>query len=330
MELFAHDTPCELNINEHEASLASSSRMELPRISRGDSRLSAELHQTIEAQQIETASEKGMMRLSPQPLSWRQITKSPVHDFPIRDEILFQYAPSLNGLKILEIGPGSGFTAFRLAPTVERLTLVDFAKTTIADLQKQFCGNENIRLIQSDVCQMNFAVQVGQDHDFVFALDMFEYVPDESAALMNLASVIRPQGSAFLSFPNFAPPRGDGATWYAHRHTLEESLRRAGFQRWEVFTVRLKPYQSLIYTVMHEWPLKLYRRLRRKEGAQLPQTYEATWAFQNRKRFERIKPLIHLYWALMSLLLRLGGDPFRSEPAPEEILSRQLVVIGWK
>jgi 2-polyprenyl-3-methyl-5-hydroxy-6-metoxy-1,4-benzoquinol methylase len=292
--------------------------------------MSAELHQAIEAGQLEVVHDKSKMRLHRRTLSFREIIKSPLHDFPIRDEILFQYAPPLNGLKILEIGPGSGFTAFRLASTVERLTLLDFAETTVVDLQQQFRNNENIRLIQADICQKNLAARIEQDHDFVFALDMFEYVPDESAALMNLASMICPQGSVFLSFPNFAPPRGDGVTWYAHRRSLEESLVRAGFQRWELFTVRLKPCQSLVYTLMHEWPLKLYRRLRKSRGAQHPQTYEATWAFQNRKRLENIKPFVHLYWTLTNFLMRIGGDLFESEPAAEEILSRQLVVIAWK
>ena len=37
--------------------------------------------------------------------------KAPLHDFPIRDEILYQYLPLARDMDVLEVGPGSGVTA---------------------------------------------------------------------------------------------------------------------------------------------------------------------------------------------------------------------------
>ncbi len=47
--------------------------------------------------------------------AWTLRGAAPVHDFPIRDEILFQFTPPISGGKYLEIGAGSGYTAYCLA-----------------------------------------------------------------------------------------------------------------------------------------------------------------------------------------------------------------------
>src|SRR6202158_613126 len=53
------------------------------------------------------------------------IWKSPLNDFPIRDEILYQYLPFSRDMDVLEIGPGSGFTAYWLGWGSCLLTPVD-------------------------------------------------------------------------------------------------------------------------------------------------------------------------------------------------------------
>jgi len=269
------------------------------------------------------------VRLPRRKLKWSEILAAPVHDFPIRDEILHQFVPKLPGLKLLEVGPGSGFTAYTLCISVEQLTLVDCAEGTVSDLQEKLGLSGNVRLMRFDICQPGMAAHLGETYDLVFGLDMFEYVSNELQGMKNLADVTRSGGVMFLTFPNFIPPRGDGVTWYVHRLELQKSLSRAGFRRWEILCVSLKPYARAVFTVMHEWPLRLYRRLRKK-NAVTPQTYESTWAFQNRRRLQRSKPLLLCYWALLKFILRLGGELFQAKAAPENLLSRQLVVLAWK
>jgi ubiquinone/menaquinone biosynthesis C-methylase UbiE len=270
------------------------------------------------------------LRLPRRSLGWSELLAAPIHDFPIRDQILHQYAAKLPGLKILEVGPGSGFTVYTLLPCIEQMTLVDYAEITLTELREKLGTNEKLRFVQSDISQPGLAARLGETYDFVFGLDMFEYVTDRERGLENLAAVTSPNGVMFLTFPNFAPPRGDGNTWYLHRCELEDSLRRAGFRRWEILCVALKPYASAIFTLMHEWPLKLYRYVRKQDKSGQPQTYEGTWAFQNRDKLQRMRSLLNIYWAILGAVLRLGGEPFQATPAPEDLLSLQLVVLGWK
>jgi SAM-dependent methyltransferase len=292
--------------------------------------MTTEAQSIIEFKQRASSDYGKQCRLPRRSLRFSEILDAPVHDFPIRDEILHQYTPPLQGLKILEVGPGSGFTAYSLLPHIDRLTLVDFTETTLTDLRQKLGSDGKTRFIQADICQPGLIARVGETYDFVFGLDMFECVSDGARGLENLAAVTNSGGVMFLTFPNFPPPRGQGLTWYTHRRDLEESLARAGFQRWEISCVWLRPYANTVFRMMHEWPLNLYRRLRKKNKTEQPQTYESTWAFQNRDSLQRMKPLLHVYWTVLGVLLRLGGAPFLAEPAPEELRWRQLVVIAWR
>ena len=261
---------------------------------------------------------------------WSDLWKAPLHDFPIRDEILYQYLPLAAESDILEVGPGSGFTAFRMARHVRRLTLMDAAPGPLAKLQEQLGHLPGLILVCADVTRAGLAERLGQRFDAVYALDVFEYLADPATALRNFADVLRPQGELFLTYPNVPPPEGDGVTCFARLAELEELLERAGFRRWQVFAVRLRPYAAAIYRVFHEWPLQLYRQLRRPNREARPQTYDATWAFQHQSRLHRYKLLLHLWWLLVEGVMRLRGDLFTAEPVRDEILGRQLVVRAWR
>ena len=87
-------------------------------------------------------------------------------------------------------------------------------------------------------------------------------------------------------------------------------LGAAGFRRWEIFAIRVRPYARGVYAVGHEWPLNLYRRLRKSNPAGHPQSYEATWAFQNRKRWSQYRGILHFWWGVLAGVIRMGGRSF--------------------
>lgn len=254
------------------------------------------------------------------------IFRAPLHDFPIRDEILSQYLPLAAGVDALEVGPGSGFTAFRLARRLRHVTLLDVAPLAIEELRRTLGRQPNIRFVCADVTAPGLADDLGRTYDAAFGLDMFEYVKDPAACLRNLAAVLRPGGELLLTFPNVPPPAGDGATWFTDLAALEAMLADAGFARWRIFAVRPRRLAAAVHAVMHDWPLRLYRHLRSGDKQARPQIYEATWAFQHRRRLARLKAGLHLYWLVLGLAMRLAGDIFVAEPVGDRPLGRQLVV----
>jgi SAM-dependent methyltransferase len=257
---------------------------------------------------------------------WSHVFESPLHDFPIRDEILFQFLALAPGCDVLEIGPGTGFTAFRLASQVGHMTLLDVAPRAVEELRQTLAHIPNIRFVCADVAGPDLIGQLERKFDAAYGLDMLEYVTDPAACLANLASALRPGGQLLLSFPNVPPPDGDGVTWFTDLAVLEAMLERAGFASWSIYAVRLRRVTAALYAVLHEWPLRLYRRVRRSDRRARPQIYEATWAFQHRQRLSRYKTGLHLYWLLLGWTMRLAGSVFVTETIGDRPLGRQLVI----
>jgi SAM-dependent methyltransferase len=261
---------------------------------------------------------------------WDDISKAPLHDFPIRDGILCQFLPFTRDMSVLEIGPGSGFTAFWLSPFLAKMTVLDVTPEVIVNLRRQLKDVPNLSFCSRNLSSDERPLRTEGDFDAVFALDVFEYVPKPEVALRNLSATLRPGGELFLTFPNVPPPVGDGITYFESAREIAALLDSAGFRQWEISTVRKRPFARAAYELLHEWPIKAMRALRARDGASRPQTYEATWAFKKRRKLERAKPVLHFYWIILEYALRLGGPVFEIEPASDRILGRQTVVRAWK
>jgi len=258
------------------------------------------------------------------------IWKAPLNDFPIRDEILYQYLPFSLNMDVLEIGPGSGFTAYRLARQVRSLTLIDVAAKSLAKLSKQLQPLATVYYVCADPARPGLATGLMERFDAVFALDVFEYVVDPATCLQNLSQVLRSGGELFLTYPNVPPPAGDGVTYFSQKSELADLLARAGFRWWEIFAVRQRPFARWVYLVAHELPLRVYRQLRSGKPNGRPQTYEGSWVYKHLEKLERYKIPLHLFWFMLGQTMRLGGDIFGTEPVSDEILGRQLVIRASK
>ena len=263
-------------------------------------------------------------------LTWAELCQSPLHDFPIRDEVLYQYLDWSPDLNVLEIGPGSGFTAFWLCRQVRQMTLLDAAAQTIDDLRAQLGSLPNVDLVAADAAQPGLAALLKSRFDVAFGLDVFDLIPDPIGTLRNLGESLKPGGQLLLSFPNVPPPRAKGVTCFARTEEIELLLKNAGFARWEICNIRLAGYAAGAYEALHERPLRLFRRLRRSEKNGRPQVYDATWAFRNRGAIGRYKSLVHLYWKVVDWALRQRGPIFVQDLNRQSILNGQLLVRAWR
>ncbi len=283
---------------------------------------------------LQTAGSVIQQRL-PLPAAGRQrrasrfsdIWKAPLSDLPIRDEILYQYLPLSPELEVLEVGPGTGFTAYRLARLVKSLTILDVAAPNIARLRRSLTL-PNVELVCADLCAPGLAPVLKRQFDVVEAIEVLEFLPDPGIALKNMAAVLRPGGRLFLQFPNYAPPRNHGVTYFERWVDLHNLLRDAGFNHCEVYSLRLRPFAEFLFQNLHERPLNFYRRLRRDERPNRPQTFQDVWTFQQGARLERYRWALHAVWTMLMGACRLGGDCFTRRPAGEDIMNRNLLVIA--
>jgi SAM-dependent methyltransferase len=254
--------------------------------------------------------------------------RAPLHDFPIRDEILFQYLPLSRDMDVLEVGPGSGITAFRWAPQLGSLTLLDFAPGNIARLESRLGHLGNVRFHCADICKPEVGSALSDRFDAAYAIEVFELLPDPATCLNNLAALLRPGGRLLLQFPNYPPPRNPGVTYFSTRPELERLLKTAGFGSWSIDALRLRPHARFVYQTLHERPLRLYRRLRARTGHERPLVYDQSWAFSKGRRVESYRAVVHSAWAALSAAMRLGGDCFERHPLGADILNYNLLLLA--
>jgi SAM-dependent methyltransferase len=255
--------------------------------------------------------------------------KAPLHDFPIRDELLYQYLPLGPDMDVLEVGPGSGNTAFRMARRVNRLTVLDMAPGNISRLRVALGDQPSLSFVCADICQPRLANSFTDRFDAIYAIEVLELVPDAGAALRNMAALLRPGGQVLIQFPNYPPPRNPGITYFRTRAELDHALQESAFSHWSLYSLRLTPYAQALFNAFHERPLALYRRLRLRTGQQHhPLAYDQTWAFQGGHRLGPYKPLLHGAWMALSAVMRLGGDCFERTPLKDEILNRNLLLLA--
>jgi SAM-dependent methyltransferase len=256
------------------------------------------------------------------------IWRAPFTDLPIRDEMLFQYLPLPESAEVLEIGPGSGFTAFRFSRLVKQLVLVDIASENIERLRNSLKPVTNLGFVCWDMSTPGLAEKLGRKFDVVESIEVLEFVPKPATALRNMADALRPGGTLFLQFPNYRPAISHGVTFFEKRSELDETLEQAGFESWEIFQLNLRPFAGWIYRIFHEKPINFYRRRQRSNRPDRPQTYDSVWTFQNRGKLDRYRSVLYVCWMIMITIMRLGGDCFRRACLGEDIMDRNLLVIA--
>jgi SAM-dependent methyltransferase len=254
--------------------------------------------------------------------------RAPLTDLPVRDELIRQYIPLSPQMEVLEIGPGSGFPAYRMARVVASLTLLEVAAGNAAILQQRFAAVPNVEVVQGDLCGKGLGEKHGCKYDAAIAIEVFEFLADPATALHNVAAMLRPGGFFFMQFPNYEHPAWP--TFYRTRQQLEAQLSAAGFAGWKIYSLRLSPWSQRLFQWLHEFPLQLYRGYQRsqKRRPQSPHRYDETWAYSHTGRLEAFKVPINLYWAAIMILMRLGGDVFCRTECGDEILGKNLFVVA--
>lgn len=271
-----------------------------------------------------------MARRTPARLTWRisDLWRAPLTDLPVRDELIRQYVPLHREMHLLETGPGSGFASWRLARLVENFAVLEVSAANAAAIERRLPRGTRFAMIHDDLCRAGLGVQYAASFDAILCIEVLEFLGDPATALTNMVRMLCPGGVLYMNFPNYET--GLWPTFYRTRSEFDGQMRDAGFASWETYELCLARWPQFLYRMLHEFPLAVYRRRERtrRRRPDAPQSYEQTWAFHHGGSFERIKLPLHLYWACVMLLMRLGGDVFQRVKCDDEIFNRNLFVVA--
>jgi ubiquinone/menaquinone biosynthesis C-methylase UbiE len=92
--------------------------------------------------------------------------------------------------RVLEVGPGPGtWTKLLLeANPTAQYTLVDISREMLAQAREALAGRANVAFVESNL----LAFEAPQSFDFFFSSRAIEYMPDKSAAMRKIASLLVP------------------------------------------------------------------------------------------------------------------------------------------
>jgi SAM-dependent methyltransferase len=168
------------------------------------------------------------------------------------------------GPRVLNAGAGQGTFSLRLAERGFDVTSADASPAAVAVLEERVGGD----VAQADVTDLPFA---GETFDAAVLGEVLEHIPDDSAALREVARVVRPDGVLAVSVPADPARFGPSDCWAGHvrRYTkpqLVGACEESGFG-----VVRCVGWGFPVSALYHR---HLYERRLDRQGSAAPRRWE--------------------------------------------------------
>jgi SAM-dependent methyltransferase len=259
----------------------------------------------------------------------RDRLRLPVNTFSLRHELVKRVLPIGPADTVLDIGVGTGYSAFLIAERARELVGLDVAEPLVAFLSR-LPASPHLRFVAGDACALDarFAEEHGDYFDRIYALDVLEHVADAAAFFHSVASLLKPGGLALVTFPNDPT---HGVSFFPTRAQLLDPVTRAGFRAERCDVVASPLWARTVRAVFVSWPLCWHRRLRtlfRRSGIE-PQKYDDTFSFAFNRRMPWYRVVINAYFEAVMALAKLG-PLFTFTPAPDIITGRRVLLLLTK
>ncbi len=217
---------------------------------------------------------------------------------------LYQLVEPHLGAKVLEIGAGHGGLTERLRRHAH-VTATDLSKRCVDELAVRFEGCENVDVRHADVAALGTG---GQSFDSVVLINVLEHIDDDSNALGDLRSLLKPGGRICVFVPAFEGLYSEFDRSIGHRRRYRRSqlvstfddaglevldaryVNTAGAIAWWFFTRQLGQVPT------QRWSVKLYDRyavplVRQLEAGRTPRFGQSLLCIGRRRVDESPTPL---------------------------------------
>lgn len=147
-------------------------------------------------------------------------------------QALFRRLAVRQGLRFLEIGPGSGDVACYLAtlPGIVGGLVIDRSEKSVALLRRRLGNDSRIVVQQGDIMEVPDG-----EYDFVLSFEVLEHIEEDLAFMRHVRGRLRPQGLWFISVPAYMRKWQPQDVYSGHvrryeRDELRAKLHDAGFR----------------------------------------------------------------------------------------------------
>jgi SAM-dependent methyltransferase len=257
---------------------------------------------------------------------WQRLSL-PVNTFSLRHELVRRFLAPSAGDAVLDVGVGTGYSAFNFAGGVRELVGVDVAPAVVSFLAS-LPHPPNLRFVAADICAPeSAALRPWAAHfDRIYAADVLEHVAAPGEFFRSLAFLLKPDGVALVTFPNTP---GHGVTHFSRRAPLQRLIADAGLACRRCEVVKPTRWLEAIHRPFVRWPLAAHRRLRARGKTRqrpAPQTYDETFAFAFNRGRPRLRFIINLYFETLLAVAKLG-PLFVTRPAGEALGADRLLLL---
>jgi 2-polyprenyl-6-hydroxyphenyl methylase/3-demethylubiquinone-9 3-methyltransferase len=125
---------------------------------------------------------------------------NPVRAAYVAERFASDAGRGLAGARVLDVGCGGGLLCEALARAGAQVTGIDLSPSMI-EVARLHAAESALR-IAYQVADAGSMLGAGEPHDIVCCMEMLEHVPDPSLVLGQLALLVRPGGSVFVSTLN--------------------------------------------------------------------------------------------------------------------------------
>jgi SAM-dependent methyltransferase len=168
------------------------------------------------------------------------------------------------GRRVLNAGAGQGTFSLRLAERGFDVTSADASPAAVAVLEERVGG----KVAQADVTDLPFA---DETFDAAVLGEVLEHIPDDSAALREVARVVRPEGILAVSVPADPARYGPSDRWAGHVRRYTKPLLVGACEESGFSVVRCVGWGFPVSALYHR---HLYERRLDRQGSAPPRRWE--------------------------------------------------------
>ena len=168
------------------------------------------------------------------------------------------------GGRVLNAGAGQGTFSVRLAERGFDVTSVDASPSAVAVLQERVGGD----VAQADVTDLPFG---DETFDAAVLGEVLEHIPDDSAALREVARVVRPAGVLAVSVPADPARFGPSDRWAGHERRYAKPQLVGACEESGFGVVRCLGWGFPVSALYHR---HLYERRLDRQGSAPPRRWE--------------------------------------------------------